>query len=153
MDDIIIRKANIKDLASLLEFEQGIIKAERPFDPTLADDPISYYDLKELIASDTAEILVGEHKGKLIASGYANIKQAKSYLDHKRFSYLGFMYTDPNYRGKGLNRRIVDGLKEWSFEKGVKEIRLTVYEENIGAIKAYEKVGFKNHLIEMRIED
>lgn len=35
MHQIIIRKAHANDLEKLLEFEQGIITAERPFDPTL----------------------------------------------------------------------------------------------------------------------
>ncbi|MGB5500466.1 MAG: GNAT family N-acetyltransferase, partial [Maribacter sp.] len=32
------------------------------------------------------------------------------------------------------------------------EIRLTVYDENHAAIRAYEKVGFKKHIIEMRLQ-
>jgi hypothetical protein len=39
---MIIRKATIDDLPVLLQFEQGIISAERPFDSTLLPDPISY---------------------------------------------------------------------------------------------------------------
>ena len=35
MDQLKIRVATIKDLPLLLEFEQGVITAERPFDPTL----------------------------------------------------------------------------------------------------------------------
>lgn len=153
MEDIVIRKAEVKDLSSLLEFEQGIIKAERPYDPTLDEDPISYYDLNDMIIVEDAEVLVAEYKGRVIASGYAKIKKAKHYLNHENYSYLGFMYTDPEFRGKGVNSKIIDGLKEWSYTKGLKEIRLTVYDENAGAIRAYEKVGFKKHLIEMRLID
>lgn len=87
-----------------------------------------------------------------MASGYAQIRKAKAYLDHEVFSYLGFMYTHPDFRRKGINKKVVDALVKWSKSKGIKEVRLTVYEENLGAIKAYEKVGFKKHLIEMRIE-
>ena len=151
MEEILIRKATKMDLEILLQFEQGIIEAERPFDPTLDDDPISYYNLGEMITSENAEVMVAEYQGEVIASGYAKIKNAKHYLNHDRYSYLGFMYTHPEHRGKGVNKKIVDGLKEWSFSKGLKEIRLTVYDENDGAIRAYEKVGFKKHLIEMRL--
>lgn len=153
MDDILIRKANLEDLGILVEFEQGIILAERPYDPTLDVDPISYYDLGLLINSKDAEVLVAEYNGKVIASGYTKIKGAKHYLDHENYSYLGFMYTQPEFRGRGINRKIIDGLKEWSYSKGLKEIRLTVYDDNAGAIRAYEKVGFKKHLIEMRLID
>lgn len=74
-------------------------------------------------------------------------------MDHELYSYLGFMYTAPEYRGRGLNGKIVNGLREWSSRKGIKEVRLTVYQDNIGAIKAYGKAGFMKHLVEMRLVD
>ena len=153
MSDFKVRTAIPEDLTVLLEFEQGIIKAERPMDPTLASDPISYYDISELILLDDAEVIVVVHDSIVIASGYAKIKKAPSYLDHEFYSYLGFMYTRPDFRGKGVNKLIVDELLRWSASKGLQEIRLTVYDDNKVALKAYEKVGFKKHLIEMRLTD
>ena len=151
MDTIHIRSASQNDLKVLRTFEQGVIKAERPFDVTLDADPITYYDLGELIQNDNALVVVAETNGTVIASGFALVKPAKHYLDHDHFAYLGFMYTRPEYRGKGVNARIVERLKQWSFAKGLKEIRLTVYNDNQSAIKAYEKVGFKKHIITMRL--
>lgn len=151
MNDFIVRSAAAKDLNILLEFEQGIIQAERPMDPTLANDPISYYDIFELIQSQDAEVVVVEYNSKVIASGYAKKKKALHYLNHEYYSYLGFMYTHPEYRGKGVNALVVKALKEWSLSQGLKEIRLTVYDENDVALHAYQKIGFKKHLIEMRI--
>jgi GNAT superfamily N-acetyltransferase len=151
MRDFIVRTAKLEDLPVLLDFEQGIIIAERPMDPTLAADPISYYDISELIKADDAEVIVVEYDSRVIASGYAKIKKGSSYLDHDFYSYLGFMFTEPEYRGKGVNKLIVDELRRWSAEKGLSEIRLTVYDDNPAAIKAYEKVGFKKHIIEMRL--
>ncbi|MUH37685.1 GNAT family N-acetyltransferase [Zobellia amurskyensis] len=153
MSEFITRSALLSDLNTLLEFEQGIIAFERPYDPTLKEDPISYYDLGELITSDDAEVVVIENEGQLVASGYAKIRKAKPYLNHETYSYLGFMYTDANFRGQGLNKKVVEALRNWSKSKGVSEIRLTVYNDNVGAIRAYEKVGFKRHIIEMRIDD
>ncbi|WP_209406106.1 GNAT family N-acetyltransferase [Pseudozobellia sp. WGM2] len=153
MGEFFLRKATVSDLEHLLRFEQEIIRAERRFDPTIRKGQISYYDIEELILSDEAEVLVIENKDKLVASGYAKIREARHYLDHEVYAYLGFMYTDPECRGMGLNRKIVDALREWSYNRGVKEVRLTVYQENLGAVKAYEKAGFKKHIIEMRLED
>lgn len=152
MEKFKIRPATLEDLKILLAFEQGVIEAERPFDPTLAEDPITYYDMIELIRSDQAEVVVATFKNEIIASGYARVKKARSYLNHEEYAYLGFMYTHPDFRGKGINKMVIDALKQWSDSKGLREIRLTVYEENLGAIKAYEKVGFKKHIIEMRLE-
>tara|TARA_Y100000814_G_scaffold243894_1_gene188720 strand:+ start:307 stop:624 length:318 start_codon:yes stop_codon:yes gene_type:complete len=105
-----------------------------------------------MIQDTKACVLVAEIDGGVVASGYAIPKKARHYLDHEFYAYLGFMYTDENFRGKGINAQIVDGLKQWSQEQGYKEIRLTVYNENLPAIRAYEKVGFKKHIIEMRLE-
>ncbi|NJB70740.1 ribosomal protein S18 acetylase RimI-like enzyme [Saonia flava] len=152
MDETNIRPANLKDLDILLKYEQGVISAERPFDVTLADDPISYYDIRAMIESEDAQVAVVEKDGEVVSSGYAIKKSAKPYLIHKEYSYLGFMYTHPDYRGQGLNKKILEFLKEWSYAKGLKEIRLTVYEDNLPAIKAYEKAGFEKHIIEMRLK-
>ncbi|ALM06467.1 acetyltransferase [Sediminicola sp. YIK13] len=151
MKNYTCRKATIDDLEILLKFEQGIIVAERPFDPTIKKDPVTYYDLREYILSDDIEVVVVETNGAVIASGYALIKKARPYLDHEEYAYLGFMYTHPDYRGQGVNQLVVKELKKWASAKGLKEIRLTVYNDNIPAIKAYERVGFKKHIIEMRL--
>lgn len=147
-----IRKAEREDLPTLLQFEQEIIKAERPFDVTIKEGPVSYYDLGQMVEDANALVVVAEADGKLVASGYAIPKKARHYLDHEWYAYLGFMYTYPEYRGLGINAKIVDELKQWSEQKGFKEIRLTVYSDNLPAIRAYEKVGFKKHIIEMRLE-
>ncbi len=65
---IVTRPATPADLSILLTFEQGIIAAERPYDQTLRPDPISYYDIGELIASPEAEVIVAELDGVLIGS-------------------------------------------------------------------------------------
>ncbi|MBA4746089.1 MAG: GNAT family N-acetyltransferase [Muricauda sp.] len=147
-----IRTATLDDLPLLLSFEQEIIKAERPFDVTIKNGPISYYDIGEMIQDSKAHVIVAEVGGKIVASGYAIPKKARHYLDHEFYAYLGFMYTDEDFRGQGINAMIVEELKNWSHNQGFKEIRLTVYNENQPAIKAYEKVGFKKHIIEMRLE-
>lgn len=151
MQTITIRKAHPNDLAELLEFEQGIITAERPFDQTLKADKIRYYDIGKMISAPHIEVIVAEIGSELIASGYARIETAKPYLNHVNYAYLGFMYTKPLHRGKGVNAKIIEALKEWCYLQGVSEIRLDVYSDNSAAIKAYEKVGFKKHLINMRM--
>ncbi len=147
-----IRTATLDDLPVLLDFEQEIIKAERPFDVTLKEGTISYYDIGDMINDPKAHVVVAESEDNVVASGYAIPKKARHYLDHEFYAYLGFMYTDEDFRGMGINAMIIDELKNWSNANGFKEIRLTVYNENQPAIKAYEKVGFKKHIIEMRLE-
>ncbi|WP_303318341.1 GNAT family N-acetyltransferase [Flavivirga abyssicola] len=149
---VIIRKATLNDLPVLLEFEQGVIVAERPFDPTIKDGSIYYYDISELITNPNSEVFVAESHGDIVASGYAKIKTDRHYLKHAYQGYLGFMFVSETHRGKGLNKMIVDALLKWCKARNIYEIRLDVYEDNTPAIKAYEKVGFKKHMINMRLD-
>lgn len=147
---ITTRKATLTDLPILLEFEQALISFERPFDATLKDEKISYYDIKAMILSDEVEVIVALDKEIIVGSGYARIQLAKPYLKHQNLAYLGFMYVKSSYRGKGINKLIIDILYTWVISNDVFEVRLDVYADNKSAIKAYEKVGFSKHLINMR---
>lgn len=151
MEEIVIRQATLDDLETLLAFEQAIIQAERLFDPTIrSGDDVHYYDLAALVLSTHAEVLVAEVRSAIVGSGYARIETSDSYLKHDRHSYLGFMYVVPEYRGKGVNKKIVDKLEAWSRSRGVTEMRLEVYAENEPAIRAYEKSGYERLVVEMR---
>jgi len=149
---LITRKATQKDLPILLNFEQGIIEAERPMDPTLKDGHITYYDISLLIKNDNSEVFVVTHEDTIIASGYAKIIKDKPYLKHEYQGYLGFMFVETAYRGKGVNKLITDALLQWCKEQGVYEIRLDVYDTNPPALRAYEKAGFTKNLINMRLD-
>ena len=152
MKELKIRTATIEDLVILKQFEQGIVKAERPYDETLDQDPISYYDLKELIKSDNAEVVVASSHNEIIGSGYINIVNAKPYLKFTRYGHLGFMFTKPEFRGKGINKMIMEKLIAWGKTKNLVEVRLNVYSDNQSAIKAYQKTGFEKLMINMRLE-
>lgn len=153
MNEFTLREATLEDLTVLLHFEQGVIEAERPFDPTIEQGEVHYYDLPYLIASNDAQVIVAQKAQTIVACGYALKKQARHYLDHHDYAYMGFMYTHPDFRGKGINALIIGKLKAWAFEKGLLEMRLTVYEGNLPAITAYEKMGFNKHIVEMRLRD
>ncbi len=151
MEEIRIRKAVFNDIETLRRFEQGVINAERPFDATLKKEAIFYYDIEGMIEASHVELLVAELNSQLIGCGYARIEKAKQYLQHPQHAYLGFMYVEPAYRGKGINKKIIDALKKWSLSQNIMEMRLDVYHDNTPAIYAYEKAGFTKHMIEMRM--
>lgn len=147
------REATEQDLNTLLEFEQGIVSAERPFNITLIDGEIHYYDLLHLIQSPDALVMVAEENNEIVGSGYALIRQTeKDYYNFKSFAYLGFMYVKPEFRGRGINKLILDELIAWARSKGISEIRLDVYGQNEAAVKAYEKAGFEPLLLTMRLK-
>ncbi len=145
-----IRQATETDIDVLLSFEKNIVADERLFDSTLKEGEIHYYNLIELIRSDDAKVLVAVINKEIVGSGYAKILLAKEYEDCNEYAYLGFMYVKPDFRGNGINKRILNKLIEWARKRNISEVRLQVYDENVIAKNAYLKFGFKPHTLIMR---
>ncbi len=146
-----LRPATRADLPTLLQFEQGIITAERPYDRTLRPDPISYYDLGALIDAPDAYVIVAELNGEIIASASALKQASRPYTQPAFHAYLGFMYVAPEHRGNGVNKLLLNDLFAWAKANDLPELHLTVYPGNAPAIRAYTKTGFEPYILEMRM--
>jgi ribosomal protein S18 acetylase RimI-like enzyme len=151
LENLDLRKATMKDHIALLALEQKVIEAERPFNTTIRSAGVIYYDLERLLTNEDSHVVVAEHKGNIIATGYAQIRTSKQSLNHTEHAYLGFMYVSPEYRGRGINQQVIGSLIDWSKEHGVGDFYLDVYAQNEAAISAYRKFGFVNSIIEMKI--
>lgn len=149
---ITTRPATPEDLPVLLQFEQGIITAERPFDPTLKPDPISYYDVGAMIVDPDVEVIVAVDGDLVVGSGYAKEKPSDVYVDPPKHCFLGFMYVHPDYRGRGVNGLVTEALLDWARLRGLTEVQLRVYDDNLGAVRAYKKKGFSKYMVVMRRE-
>lgn len=145
------RTATARDIDVLRQFEQAIVSAERAFDPTLKPGRIQYYDIESMLVADNVSFVVAERGGAIVGCGFARIDNAETYLGHSHQAYLGLMYVTPEYRGQAINGGIVECLKAWCRSKGVTELRLEAYSNNLVAVGAYEKAGFSKHIIEMRL--
>jgi GNAT superfamily N-acetyltransferase len=75
-----------------------------------------------MITAPHIQLLVAQLDGELIGSGYARIEDAKPYLIHTSNMHTWVLCTHPEHRGKGINRKIIEALKEWSVSKGITEL-------------------------------
>jgi ribosomal protein S18 acetylase RimI-like enzyme len=151
MTPITVRRATCADLEAILRFQQGVVDAERPYDSTLKDGAIRYYDFEQLLNSEQVHFVIAELGGTAIGCGFARIDTAKPYVKHDRVGYLGLMFVEPAFRGRGVNSAVIAELQRWCRAQGVRELRLEVYPDNASALKAYEKAGFMPQMLEMRL--
>ena len=149
---ISIRIANLDDLETLLQFEQGVIAFERPLDSFLSDGDLYYYNIPQLITSKKSHLIVGVLNDELVASGYIRLEDSKKYHKNPKHGYIGFIFVKPAFRGQRISSLILESLKKWAEEKDLKELRLDVYSNNVGAIKAYERFGLIKSLVNMRMD-
>lgn len=148
---VTVRRATLADLETLRRFEQGIIAAERPFDPTIRKGEVTYYDIGALIESGEAYVAIAEKGGEAIGCGFARKKPSPSYAEPPFHAYVGLMYVAPEHRGAGVSTLIVDALRDWARANGLTEMRLEVYPDNAAAVRAYQKTGFAPFMLEMRL--
>ena len=146
-----LREATLEDLPTLLEFEKALIAYEKAFTPNLKETDFNYYALGSYIQNPDIAVVVAEDQNQLVASGYALIRENKIYKNPEQLVFLGFMYVVPEYRGSGINKKILDYLFKWGNDRGLSEFQLDVYAPNKSAIKAYKKAGFNFETITMRL--
>ena len=120
-DSISIRTATLNDLETLLQFEQGLIAAEKPLDPFLGKGKLYYYNIPEMITAQNVHLIVAVSNKELVASGYVRIENAKHYHKNPIHGYVGFIYVKPSFRGQKISNAILESLKSWAKNKDLNE--------------------------------
>lgn len=92
-----IRSATLEDIDALEVMEQGVVTAERPYNPVIRENNVRYYDIKQLIESELSELVVAEQDDEIIACGYVQIRQSKPQHSHDKHGYLGFMFVAESF--------------------------------------------------------
>lgn len=57
--------------------------------------------------------------------------------------WVGLLLIDPSYRNKGLGRLIYQSFEQWAGQLGGKYILISVIEENEGAYRFWQSLGFE----------
>jgi ribosomal protein S18 acetylase RimI-like enzyme len=88
-------------------------------------------------------ILVTEEDGNAV--GYIVV-----WIDRERSAVFGFSWgiiislaVDPDYHGRGIGSSLIAAGLDWLKEKGAKYVEVLTDQNNIAAIRAYEKNGFR----------
>ena len=68
--------------------------------------------------------------------------------DHKSI-YIDQMCVIEEYRHQGVGKQLMEKIKEFALDKDIKRIELSVWVDNVNAIKFYEKMGFADYLNNM----
>lgn len=66
--------------------------------------------------------------------------------------WIGLLFVEPEFRGRGIGRKLLGEMKRYFKEQGCSCVKLLVLAENKNAIEIYKKSGFVGHEIEMRME-
>ncbi len=98
--------------------------------------------IREGLAEEKSFLLVARSDGKPV--GFVQGSVPKFPLEvSEPAGTIDNLYVLPEFRGRGIGKKLMaEGLKTLK-TRGVKAVRLSVLKENRVAIKLYEKLGFK----------
>lgn len=149
MSSISFRYATLNDVATLAE-----LAAKTFFDTYCEiDDPQELREyiqenfnpsaVEKLITNPDAITILAEVDSAL--AGYAIISEevAPECVSDTRNIKLDRFYLDKDFKGKGVGAQFMSAIHHQARQSGANMIWLGVYEQNIRAIKFYEKSGFQ----------
>ena len=91
----------------------------------------------------THRLAQGAEGGPL--TGFIKVKQPSGYEDYSDAANplgLGQLYCDPAHTGKGIGAQLMDWALAEARARGCDAIQLSVYAENFGAQRFYQRYGF-----------
>jgi len=136
--EVTIRMADRKDSRTVAEFIRGLAEFEK-----LAHEMVATEELviKNVFENKYAEVLIAESSGMPV--GYALFFHNFSTFLSKPGIYLEDLFVKPEFRGKGVGKRLLVRLARIAKERDCGRFEWAVLNWNKGAIDFYESLGAK----------
>ena len=149
------RSDDYRAIASLNAQVFKLHAAARPDLLRMVDTPMERARFEEMLLSEQTRILVmeDEQAGGILGFAALRLEQApdKPVLMPRKTVYIADLGVDENIRGRGLGsallRHVIELAKQW----GADDVELQVSEFNEGAIRLYEKFGFRTKTRKMEL--
>ena len=136
--EVLIRPSRVEDAAAFSEAVTRVA-AEKHYLATV--DGYAIDETRSYLQRATGGLLyqfVAEADGRLIGACDISPKRAKG------FSHVGVlgMFLLPQWRGRGIGRRLLEARLSSARRAGLERIELEVFADNAAAIRLYETLGF-----------
>ena len=84
--------------------------------------------------------------------GYANGGAKEYSYRNKRYFEIENIGVIPNYKRKGIGKRLLQKILDWTKSRNFERIHLNCYIKNQEALKFYRKLGFKEIDVSLEID-
>ena len=137
---LVIRQAEEKDCALILELIRGIAKYEKMEDQVVATEE----SLRESIfVRRRADVLLAEYEGK--PAGYALYFRNFSTFVGRENLYLEDIFVWPELRGKGIGKALLICVAKIAVEEGCSRMDWVCLDWNTPSQKFYQAMGANPH--------
>ena len=140
-----IRPAHREDIDSLVSMWLALNREQEAMDDryVLAEDAAKRWrnDLPEWISHELHRILIAVFDDSIAGFIHAYRWNDPPIYKPVPAIFIDDLYVASNYRGMGLGSKMLEAVKQWGIEEGVKRFRLRVLAKNREAIRFWEKNG------------
>jgi len=125
-----------------------------PFD-TSGDNVLSQVEthLKNKITSDGSLVLVAIDHNKVIGYSISEITQKPPALRNKNLGIIYDMAITADHRGKGIGKAMLDRIKAWFKERGIKRIEISAVTKKTIGTTFWREQGFQDYEDIMYLEN
>jgi len=154
----IVRRATPADLPRIGRLGALLIKEHYDFDPQrfLAAKPetsAGYAAFRSAPLEDQDKaVLVADDNGNVIGYAYAAIEGYDYMMLRGPAGVLHDIIVDPEYRGRGVGRLLLNASLAFFRSHGVPRVVLATAERNEAAQRLFASMGFRRTMIEMTLE-
>lgn len=128
---MIIKKAVLEDLESIIAIEQHVFK----------NDSYPAFVVRQLFDISGDYFIVAKENDTILGYALGGLNT------QKKQGWILSLGVHANARGKGLGKQLTKRLVEVLKEESVKEVSLTVYPDNDLAIRIYKNLGFEGDVV------
>lgn len=143
-----IRKGTIKDIDKIAEHWYKEDKLESTLEPMYKlrknAKKIIIKELKKKFKKKDFIVFVAEDSKKIIGSFIAWIEKAYELWTMDKMGHLAVAYVEPNYRKKGITRKLLREVINWFKSKDIKFVNGFVVPKNKVARETWKKLGLKD---------
>jgi ribosomal protein S18 acetylase RimI-like enzyme len=154
----IVRRATPADLPTIGRLGALLVEEHYDFDPrrflaAKPGTPAGYASFMSAQLEDTDKaVLVAEDDGSVIGYAYAAIEGYDYMALRGPAGVLHDIIVNPEYRGRGVGRLLLDATLEFFRSRGVPRVVLSTAERNEAAQRLFASMGFRRTMIEMTRE-
>lgn len=142
---MLIRKANINDIETLLDFGMKLHLVEKEFEPMLQYSKVEVQKkYTDELKNPLSLFLIVENDNLSVGYLYAHAKKIN--LNSKDLvCELEVVYVSPEFRGRGLAKDLINECIIWAKGKKILNIKTDIFAKNLPSKKTFEKIGFEEY--------
>lgn len=156
--DVLIRRAEARDLPELGELGAALMRVHYAFDELRFLEPgggdQSGYSrfMASQLDEDDSIVYVAERRGRIVGYVYAAVEPLSWKDLRDEAGYIHDLLVADSARRLGVGEGLLERAIEWLVERGMPRVLLGTAAQNDTARRLFERRGFRTTMVEMTLE-